>query len=51
MVLTYADPSAAAGKSTADSDIVEARFVDIVPVGGSCRRLTSSPTTPPTPAP
>lgn len=31
MVLTYADPSEAAGKSTADSDIVEGRFVDIVP--------------------
>ena len=31
MVLTYADASAAPGKATADSDIVEARFVDIVP--------------------
>ena len=31
MVLTYADPSIARGKATADSDIVEARFVDIVP--------------------
>jgi uncharacterized protein YndB with AHSA1/START domain len=31
MVLTYADPSGALGKSTADSDIVEARFIDIVP--------------------
>ena len=31
MVLTYADPSGSRGKSTADSDIVEARFVDIVP--------------------
>ncbi|RBQ17140.1 ATPase [Spongiactinospora rosea] len=31
MVLTYADPSDAPGKATADSDIVEARFVDIVP--------------------
>lgn len=29
--LTYTDPSAAAGKTTADSDVVEARFVDIVP--------------------
>src|SRR6266516_998338 len=29
--LTYADASVAAGKATADSDIVEARFVDIVP--------------------
>lgn len=29
LVLTYADPSAA-GKSTADTDIVEARFVEIV---------------------
>lgn len=31
MVLTYSDPSGAPGKATADSDIVEARFVDIVP--------------------
>ena len=31
MVLTYADASTASGKTTADSDIVEARFVDIVP--------------------
>lgn len=31
MVLTYADPSVSRGKSTADSDIVEARFLDILP--------------------
>lgn len=31
MVLTYDDASAAPGKAAADSDIVEARFVDIVP--------------------
>jgi uncharacterized protein YndB with AHSA1/START domain len=31
MVLTYSDASGAPGKATADSDIVEARFVDIVP--------------------
>lgn len=31
MILTYADASAAPGKTTADSDIVEARYVDIVP--------------------
>ena len=31
MVLTYSDASGARGKATADSDIVEARFVDIVP--------------------
>lgn len=31
MVLTYADASAAPGKATADSDVVEARFVEIVP--------------------
>jgi uncharacterized protein YndB with AHSA1/START domain len=34
MVLTYSDASGAPGKATADSDIVEARFVDIVP--GEC---------------
>jgi uncharacterized protein YndB with AHSA1/START domain len=31
MVLIYPDASGAPGKATADSDIVEARFVDIVP--------------------
>jgi uncharacterized protein YndB with AHSA1/START domain len=30
MVLTYSDASGAPGKATMDSDIVEARFVDIV---------------------
>src|SRR5919106_4921643 len=30
LVLTYADASSAPGKATADSDIVEARFVDLV---------------------
>jgi uncharacterized protein YndB with AHSA1/START domain len=29
--LTYDDPSTASGKTTADGDVVEARFVDIVP--------------------
>ena len=31
LVLTYADASAARGKATADSDIVEARFVELLP--------------------
>ena len=31
MVLSYADPPHTRGKATADSDIVEARFVDLVP--------------------
>ena len=31
MVLAYADGRGAPGKSSADSDIVEARFVDLVP--------------------
>ncbi len=31
LVLTYADPSGAPGKATADTDIVEARFIDVVP--------------------
>ena len=31
MVLTYADASTAPGKATAATDIVEARFIDIVP--------------------
>jgi uncharacterized protein YndB with AHSA1/START domain len=31
LVLTYDDASGAPGKATADSDVVEARFVDLVP--------------------
>ncbi|HEX6468401.1 MAG TPA: SRPBCC domain-containing protein, partial [Streptosporangiaceae bacterium] len=31
LVLTYADASSAPGKTTTDSDIVEARFTEIVP--------------------
>lgn len=31
LILTYADATTAPGKATADTDIVEARFVDIVP--------------------
>lgn len=31
MILTHDDASTAPGKATADSDIVEARFIDIVP--------------------
>jgi uncharacterized protein YndB with AHSA1/START domain len=31
LVLTYADPTTARGKSSADSDVVEARYVDIEP--------------------
>ena len=31
LVLTYDEPAGARGKSSADSDIVEARFVEVVP--------------------
>ena len=31
LVLTYPDPFHAPGKATADTDIVEGRFVEIVP--------------------
>lgn len=31
LVLTYAEASAAPGKTTADSDVVEAEFIEIVP--------------------
>ena len=31
LVLTYSDAAGAPGKATADSDVVDARFVDIVP--------------------
>ena len=30
LVLTYLDPSAASGKTTTDSDVVDVRFVDLV---------------------
>jgi uncharacterized protein YndB with AHSA1/START domain len=30
-VLTYDDPTSGEGKATADSDIVDAQFIDIVP--------------------
>ena len=30
LVLTYTDPSGAPGKSTAESDVVEARFIEVV---------------------
>jgi hypothetical protein len=47
LVLTYADASAARGKSAADSDVVDARFVEIVPGVGSYTRSSSCPRTPP----
>jgi uncharacterized protein YndB with AHSA1/START domain len=31
LVLTYLDAAGASGKTTADSDVVEARFIDVVP--------------------
>lgn len=31
LVLTYADASASPGKATANTDVVEARFIDLVP--------------------
>lgn len=31
LVLTYADPTGSPGKTSSDSDVVEARYVDIVP--------------------
>lgn len=31
LILTYADPAHAQAKSTADSDVVDARFVELVP--------------------
>ena len=31
LILTYADASSSPGKATPDSDVVEARFVDIIP--------------------
>src|SRR5215210_5317416 len=31
LVLTYADASSARGKATADSDVLEARFIQLVP--------------------
>jgi len=47
LVLTYADASAARGKSAADSDVVDARFVETSRVCGSYSRSSSCPRTPP----
>jgi uncharacterized protein YndB with AHSA1/START domain len=47
LVLTYPDGSGAPGKATADSDIVETRFVDIVPG----RRVVQAATPPGSPPP
>ena len=51
LVLTYAEADGARGKATADTDVVEARLVDIVETSVSCKKLTSSPTNPSTPEP
>jgi len=51
MVLTYTDASTAGGKATADSDVVEARFVEIVGGKRVVQASTSSPTIPPMRAP
>jgi uncharacterized protein YndB with AHSA1/START domain len=45
--LTYADASAARGKSAADSDVVDARFVEIVPVMRVVQQIESCPRTAP----
>jgi hypothetical protein len=50
-VLTYADASSARGKATADSDIVEARFVDVVPGVRVVQAVDFVPTTRSTLAP
>jgi uncharacterized protein YndB with AHSA1/START domain len=51
LVLTYADGSLAAGKTTAGADVVDARYVDWFLTCGSFRRWCSFPTTLPSPAP
>jgi uncharacterized protein YndB with AHSA1/START domain len=51
LVLTYADTSSGSGKTTADSDIVEARFVEVVPNRRVVQAVDLSPTTLSSPAP
>ena len=51
MVLTYSDPSGAPGKASVDSDIVEARFVEIVPGERVVQAVDFVSDDPPTPAP
>ena len=46
LVLTFKDAGSGRGKATADSDVVEARFVILEPVSALYRRSTLSPTTP-----
>ena len=47
LVLTYADAAAARGKSAADSDVVDGRFVKSPRVYGSYSGSSSCPRTPP----
>ncbi len=51
MVLTYSDASGAPGKAIAESDVVEARFVDIVPGERVVQAVDFVSDDPPTPAP
>ena len=50
MVLTYAVASASEGKASADSDIVDARFVHIVPGVRVVQAVDFVSVSPPTPA-
>jgi hypothetical protein len=50
LVLTYADASASRGKATADSDIVESRFIDLVPGVRIVQAVEFISDDPPTPA-
>jgi hypothetical protein len=50
MVLTYADAPGAPAKATADADIVEGRFLDVVPDARVVRVVDFVSDDPPTPA-
>jgi hypothetical protein len=51
MMLTYSDASGAPGKATTESDVVEARFVDIVLGERVVQAVDFVSDDPPTPAP
>ncbi len=50
LVLTYTDASASHGKATTNTDIVEARFIDLVPGVRVVQAVDFVSDVPPTPA-
>jgi hypothetical protein len=49
MVLTYAEPSSGRGKAAPDADVVEARFIELVPGERVVHAVTFDSSDPATP--